>query len=284
SIDYNMDAIHIDPIALNNLPDFLDSPETNIIIANPQILVDIINPVGEWLDGKGRIILTSNFKNGDKVAHSSEVFTLKGHETELAFCTEKNGATFVQFDGLRNVLSNGDHGLPSSIGVDIEDINFSGDVTDFPLGDLGSAQGSYEFNAPLGFGEGSMVIYETTVDGWSSDTLDDVNINKIHLTANCSTNLPVSVQLSVTPIDKNGREIEVREDSGLFEVPAKAQNQPVVLSIESVNGPIKNLNGVKFRAVVFQNSPDNQDALGPDLNISLDQIRVTVDGYYETDF
>ena len=128
------------------------------------------------------------------------------------------------------------------------------------------------------------MIYETTVDGWSSDALDDVNINAISLNAVCSTDLPVSVQLTITPIDKNGREIPVKEESGLFSVPAKANNNPVALVIESVGGPIKNLDGVKFRAVVYQNSADNENALGPDLHIVFKDIRVTVNGYYETDF
>ena len=47
SIDYKMDNIDIDPISLSGLPDFLDSPETDLIIANPQILVSIKNPVGK---------------------------------------------------------------------------------------------------------------------------------------------------------------------------------------------------------------------------------------------
>lgn len=286
SINYNMDAIHIDPITLNDLPSFLDNPETNIVIASPQILVNIDNPVGKYgLVGEGRISLKSNFKGGEPVEYESSIFQIVGEQSSLAFCTPKEGYTPVAFDGLRYVLSNGQSGLPKSIEVNIQDINFKGDVTDFPLGDLGDAAGSYEFNAPLGFGAGSMVVYESTESGWSSDTLDDVNINMIKLSATCTTNLPVSVQLSVTPIDKRGNEIAVKEESGLFEVPANGQNHPVSLFIEGVDGrPIKDFDGVKFRAVVMQSNPDNTQAIGPDLHIILSDLRVTVDGYYETDF
>lgn len=287
-IDYNMDAISIDPISLNDLPSFLDSPETNLIIANPQILVNITNPVGQWLDGKGKIILTSNFKDGSSVDHESAEFHLSGNESKLAFCTDKADYTFIPFDGLRNVLSNGNSGLPQSIQVKIQDINFNGTVNDFPLGDLGNAKGDYEFNAPLGFGKGSKVIYESTENGWSTDDLDNVNINKIHLKAKCSTNLPVSVQLSVVPLDKYGNEIPVSEDSGNFEVPPFGDNADVKLLIsgKSVNGkivPIKDFDGIRFRAVVEQNQ-DFTDAIGPELFIELKDLRVTVDGYYETDF
>ena len=285
SVDYNMDAIHIDPISLNDLPDFLNNPQTNIVIANPQILVSIKNPVSDWLAGKGKITLKSNFRNGEKSYPSGE-FTLSQYNTisNFAFCTPKDGYTTVPFDGLRDVLSNGDSGLPTSIEVNIEDINFKNtEVEDFPLGDLGTAEGSYEFNAPLGFGNGSVVVYETTEDGWGSDDLDDVNINKIHLKANCTTNLPVSIHLTIIPVDKNGKEIAIKEDNRYFDVPAMAQNEPIILNIESVNGPIKNFDGVKFIATVRQDG-DNTEAIGPDLNIVLKDLRVTVDGYYETDF
>ena len=283
-IDYNMDAIHIDPISLNDLPDFLDSPETNLIIANPQILVSIKNPVGKWLNGKGRIVLKSNFKNGQAVDYPSDEFTLTGNESDFAFCTPKTDYTYVKFDGLGHVLSNGQAGLPSSIEVNIDDINFAGDVEDFPLGDLGSAEGNYEFNAPLGFGNGSIVVYETTEADWGSEDLEKVCVNKIHLNAKCTTNLPVAIKLSVVPVDKNGKEIAVKENSGLFDVPAMADNKDIALLIESINGsPITNFDGVKFKAIVSQDS-GNTEAIGPDLQILLKDLKVTVDGYYETDF
>ncbi len=280
-VNYNMDNIDIAPIELNDLPDFLDSPQTNLIIANPQILVNITNPVGDKLVGKGKIILTSKFKNGTEKVSESDVFELVGNDTELAFCTPKEGAQTVEFEGLRDVLSNGNAGLPSSIKVEIKDINFAGEVTDFLLGDLGNAGGSYEFNAPLGFGDGSRVIYESTEGDWGSDDLDKVSVNKIHLSAKCSTDLPVSIELTIYPVDRDGNVIPVKE--GSLNVPAMAKDYPLNLNIEGVNGPIQKFNGVKFVATIEQND-GKTEAIGPELQIELKDLRVTVDGYYETDF
>lgn len=284
-INYNMEGIDIAPIELNDLPDFLDSPETKLYIANPQILVNITNPVGKYnLVGKGKIILTSDF-NGTPVDYSSGEFTINEEQTKLAFCTPKEGYSDVQFDALRDVLANGNSGLPKNIEVKIDDINFAGDVTDFPLGDLGTAEGSYEFNAPLGFGKDSVVIYETTEGDWGSDDLEKVNIKVINLSAECTTNLPVGITLSIVPVDRNGNVIEVNEDNAGFEVPAYADKSPVTLKIAAKNGgTISGFDGVKFRAIVDQRSENNTEALGPDQQIKLDNIRVTVDGYYETDF
>ena len=287
-IDYKMDEIDIAPISLSGLPDFLDSPETEIRIANPQILISINNPVGQYgLTGTGNINLTSHFKGGKDVEHTSGEFNISGSHSDIAFCTSKEGYELVDFSGLRDILTSGVKeigGLPESISVNIQNITFAGTVENFPIGKIGKADGSYDFVAPLGFAKDSKVIYETTVDGWGSDTLDDVNINKIHLKANCSTNLPVGVELRVQPIDKNGNEIPVKENSSRFSVDPKCTNSPVELLIESANGPIHNLDGVKFKAFVSQDNENNTEALGPDLFIKLDNIRVTVDGYYETDF
>lgn len=285
AIDYQMDNIEIDPISLSDLPDFLDNSETNIIIANPQILVNFRNPVGKYgLSGTGVISLTSEFKNGQSVDYESDPFTLSGEESNLAFCTEKVGYTHVRFDGLCNVLSNGNSGLPKSIKVNIHDIRFASEVKDFPLGDLGSAAGAYEFNAPLGFGDGSKVVYESTESGWGSDDLDKVNITHISLKANCSTNLPVSVKLEVFPVDKNGNEIAIDENAGKFHVPAMANKEKVELIISAKNGgTITDFDGVRFVATVEQND-GNTEAIGPDLFINLSELSVTVDGYYDTDF
>ncbi len=284
-INYQMNGIDIAPISLSGLPDFLDSPDTEIIIADPQILISINNPVGKYgLKGKGVINLTSNFKGGVSDSHPSETFTMEGEHSNLAFCTAKEGYVLVPFDELREILtSNQVGGLPESISVNIQNIVFAGDVEDFPLGNIGKADGTYDFIAPLGFGAGSKVIYETSVDGWGSDDLDDVNISKIHLKASCSTNLPVGVHLSIYPIDKNGNVIPTKEESSLSVEP-NSDKTPVTLSLEGANGPIHGFDGVKFKAIVSQDTANNTEALGPDLFIKLDDIRVTVDGYYETDF
>lgn len=306
SIDYNMDDISIAPISLSDLPDFLDNPNTNIILANPEITVEITNPVAKYgLVGKGRLSLSSDFNDGFTETRRSDIFTLTDRDGDgscrIVFATQdKNGEKdLCLFTGLGYVLTrlpenpagiSWGWGLPKSIAVAIEDLGFAGEVRDFPLGNIGSAAGDYEFNAPLGFESGTTVFYETTESGWSSEDLDKVNIKTIHLSGKCSTDLPVGIKLSVVPVDKDGNDIPVNEDSMGFMVPANASGEPVSLTIESKNGgTISGFDGIRFVAVISQNGPEfpstgDTEALGPDMQIKLDDLRVTVDGYYETDF
>ncbi|MDE6410784.1 MAG: hypothetical protein K2K81_11175, partial [Muribaculaceae bacterium] len=306
SIKYKMNDINIAPITLNDLPGFLDNPETNLIIANPKISVDILNPVTQYdLLGTGELVLSSTFNDGEvtkTITRRSDTFSLKSHTpdgkckfTLIPEATDAAAGNY-QFAELGYVLTNHNPneseeeknlpglGLPKTIGVAIENLVFEGYVEDFPLSDIGSAEGNYNFTAPLGFGDGSKVVYESTESGWGSDDLDKVNITHVSLHASCSTNLPVSVYLKVVPVDKNNKEIEVDENSGKFHVPANANNEPVELIIRAKNGgTITDFDGVRFIATVEQNS-GNTEAIGPDLHIILNDIRVTVDGYYETDF
>lgn len=289
NINYEMDDISIAPISLNDLPDFLDNPETEIVIANPAILVDINNPVGKFnLQGSGSVRLTSNFDNGAEIPANSDTFVIGNDGAKLSFCTPTDGYTTVPFDGLHYILNGQSQaqGLPNSITVNLENIRFAGDAKDFPIGEtFGNADGTYSFTAPLGFGNPSTVVYETSESGWGSDDLDDVNIQKISVQAFCSTNLPVGVDLQIDPIDAQGNIIPVVESTGLSVLP-NSNNEMVVLEIKAKDAehPIKGFDGVRFRAIVTQHHEDNTQAIGPDLYIKLSDLRVTVDGYYETDF
>ena len=288
-VDYDMGDLSIEPITLNDLPDFLNNPKTNIIIDNPLILVTIQNPVGKYgLQGKGIINLESNFSNGS-VAHYGN-FDLTGEESRLAFCSDLKNSSVpsgyqpVEIKDLDKILTNGDSGLPSSISVKISDLNFNGTAEDLPIGEkIGDASGEYTFKAPFAFGEGTKIFYNTTESGWGSDDLDKLNINNLQLSATCTSDLPVDISLEVKPIDKNGDIIEVEEQSS-FIIPAHCVDKEVGLTLKGKGGkPIKDFDGVIFEAVVEQKSNDAQ-ALGPNIELDLTNIRITVSGYYETDF
>lgn len=282
-VEYKMNDVEIAPVSLNGLPDFLNSPQTEIRIADPVILVDIINnPVGEYgLEGSGKMTLTSHFSNNNTTEAFSDAFTITREGAKISFGMPSDGYEHVAMNNLGNILTNSQvGGLPESISVNIGDLVFYGQAVDFPVGSFGSAKGSYDLIAPLGFDSPSKIVYETTEKDWSSDDLENLYVTTLNLKASCTTDLPVSVQLSVVPVDKAGNEIGVTEDSSKFEVPAMGHNQPVSMSIKGINGPIHGIDGVKFRAVITQDS-DNTLPIGPDQYINLSDLRVTVDGYFE---
>ncbi|MDE6648625.1 MAG: hypothetical protein K2K45_01705 [Muribaculaceae bacterium] len=290
-INYDMDDIKINPISLNDLPDFLNNDKTNIIIDNPVVLITINNPVGQYgLKGTGAINLTSKFSNGS-VPHIGH-FTLEGSENKLALCSDSveynppTGYTKIVIPGLRRILTNskGASGLPENIEVSVSDLNFAGNVNGLPLGNLGEAYGDYNFTAPLALGKGSIIYYNTTEDGWGSDDLDKVNIYLLKVEAECTSELPVDIKLDLQPINSNGAPIAIKEIESMI-IPANCKNYPVSLILESIDKktPIKDFDGVIFEATIEQKDP-NAPALGPDIEIDLNKLSITVSGDYTTDF
>lgn len=286
-IDYRMDDISIAPISLNDLPDFLNSPETKIYLADPSIMISVNNPVGQYgISGTGNLKLISYFDKGNQTIATSDAFMIGTNGSDISLGAGIDGTTTVAFPGLGGILANDNEGgLPGSVKVSVENLSFAGKVTDFPIahGNLGSiegATGEYVFNAPLAFERGTYIVYEYTEGDWGGD-VENIHINQINLTANCHTDLPVGLELQVLPIDKNGNVIAVDEDSSKFKVPANCDGQPVALTVRGKNGAeIHNFDGIKFRAVITQENV-NSNALRPDLHIMLSNLRVTVDGYFE---
>lgn len=287
NIDYRMDNIDIAPISLSALPDFLNNPETEIRIANPSITILINNPVGTYgLRGGGVISLTSRFSGGNTTEARSDRFSIDRDGAKISFGSPTDGfPEFVDFHNLGNILANSNSGgLPDEITVRLEDMGFSGSVVDFPIGTgLGSANGDYGFTAPLGFGNPSRIVYETTEDGWGGDDLDDLYINRLKIRAVCTTNVPLGIELNVTPVDKNGNLIPVKEPKNL-KVSPNCKDEEVYIEITGADGPIRDLDGVRFRAIITQDNDNNTQPIGPDLQIRLSNVRANVDGYFETDF
>lgn len=290
NIDYRMNNVEIAPISLSDLPDFLSDPETKIYLVNPHIDMIVNNPVGEYgVIGSGNLKLTSFFAGGNQTTATSDSFTVgqSGGDIHLYESSVDWEHPYGNFPGFGSILANDKQGgLPGSIKVAVENLSFAGVVKDFPIyhngqGTISGAKGNYTFNTQLAFAQGTKIVYEQTEGDWGGDDLDDINITHINLTADCTTDLPVNLELQVFPIDRDGNLIPVDEDSSRFRVPAVCQGQKVELTVKGKNGAVINhFDGIRFRAVITGDE-DNPWGLMPDLNIKLDNLRINVDGYLE---
>lgn len=150
------------------------------------------------------------------------------------------------------------------------------DVTNFRLGnDLGIVEGTYTFYAPLAFGEGSTVVYSDVVDGWASEDLDALTVETLVVSATISTNIPVSLDFTGSPIDREGRVIDNVVIEGA-QIDANAQDQQVNIRI---SGAFTGLDGICFTAHAVAGA--DESALTPNMSIVLKNVRPQVSGYYE---
>lgn len=296
-VNYKLDGININPVSLGDVPDFLSGEGTNISLANPQIYLQVNNPVavnnlqcetGITLSAIREGAPTLDFTPGTPFTIGYNAGVAGPYNFVLTPSIDNinvpdrfsNNLTFVPFATLGNLLATPagfeKQGLPDQIGIKLDSPQIpSQQVTDFALGrSLEGVNGSYELVAPLALTSDALIVYTDTQDGWSSEDLDAVTVSKLSVNANVTNECPLGVSLVAWPIDKEGNRIPgVEVKSNFIEANSTA---PVVIEM---TGTIKNLDGVIFEARVT-GSNDNS-ALTPSQSIILTEIRACVSGYYE---
>ncbi len=297
-VNYKLDGININPVSLGDVPDFLSGEGTNISLANPQIYIQVNNPVavnnlkcetGITLSAIRQDAPTLDFTPGSPFTIGYNYGVAGPYNFVLTPSMDyinvpdrfSSNLTFVPFATLGNLLATPagfeKQGLPDQIGIKLDSPQIpSQQVTDFALGrSLEGVNGSYELVAPLALTSDALIVYTDTQDGWSSEDLDAVTITKLSLNAVVANECPLSVELVAWPLDKEGNRIpgvEVRSNV----IEPNTIDAPIVIEM---TGTIQKLDGVVFEARV-RGSQDNS-ALTPSQNIILTDIRACVSGYYE---
>lgn len=298
-IEYKLNGMDIDPVNLTDIPSFLEGPETEIGLANPQIYLQVNNPVaGDKLECSTGISLTPMYDGSDvkksympdngaiTIGYNAGVdgpynFVMAPMNEGLNKPADfASSLQFVQFTGLRDILkadrAAGQQGLPDHIGISLIDPMIPQQhITDFALGrTLPGVKGKYELVAPLALTNGSTIVYSDRETGWGSD-IEDITVEKLRITLTVTNNCPVGVELAAYPLDKNGNRIGNVEVKSTF-IEADTSNQEVTIEL---SGEVKGLDGVEY--VATANAGASEIALSPDMSITLGNIRAVVSGYFE---
>ncbi|MDE7407852.1 MAG: hypothetical protein K2M76_05470, partial [Muribaculaceae bacterium] len=183
-------------------------------------------------------------------------------------------AVHVPYPGLGDVLSGA--GLPQSLNVVFKSPELpTQHVERLELGNFGRVEGKYTLFVPLAIGSGSTVEYSDVVDGFGSDDLSDLTIERAQVSFTLTSTLPLDVQLTGEALDTEGNTV------GSFDattISANAKDESITIGL---TGEIRNFDGIRFTARAVANNPEGK-ALSPGENITLSHIKVRVSGYYET--
>lgn len=298
TINYKLDGLSIDPVSLSSLPDFLAGNGTNLVLTNPQIYLRVNNPVADYKLGYSTGLNITAVRGLDEKQYPFNGTINVGYNKEevgpYEFCLsadpegtknklpDYSNAIDLNYSDLSYVLS-GD-GLPESLKINLVDPQiYQQDVEKFKLNndELPILQGSWEFLAPLAMPaepeSDAKIVYKDVVDGWGSEDLDKLVIQKLEINLNITNDTPLEATLAGYPIDKNGNKINGVNIEGAT-IPGGAKDASVTIYI---TGEVKNLDGIEFTATV---KPENSNALSPNQSITLSNIRAKVSGNYTTDF
>lgn len=279
-INYEIDAPEIQPVSLNDLPDFLKDGETSLILENPQLYLNFGNPLGAPFHTSLVITQIGN-GGGSRYAKVLEPFitsTVLAPDPYDLGLNQDSGAVLQTWTDLKYILM-GD-GLPESLEFKLGETYVRGDVLNLQLGSYMSVSGNYTFFTPLALAYGSRIIYQKSEKDFFGDDVKDVKVSKFQLTANPKTNLPFAVSLTLYPLDKNGNKIKDKSGnvvSATGNVKANADgNTPLNLDIDQ---EFTGLDGVEYVVTVDDLSGES---LSPDQYIELTNIRAKLSGEYVT--
>ena len=291
-IAYPVSGFNIDPVRLNDIPDLLNQPETDIRITNPQIYLQCNNPLiqqGYPLKATTGFTLTANRPNEEPKNYSLDngqlivadkadnSFVISPTDPKEKAYPGREGATHVRFSDLSNVFSG--NGLPKTINVTAVDPQLpEQDVTDFRLGNsFNPVTGNYLFYAPLNLKTGTFISYADSIDGWNDEDVDGITIEKLSIDMNVTTDVSLDMNLTVYPIViRNGKSVIDYSIAGKAHIPASASSCPVSASLD---GTITHLDGVYIVATLA--SKQDGKTLAPDMHINISGLKATVTGYYD---
>lgn len=302
TVNYAIKNIDIAPISLSDLPDFLNDPQTNILVRNPQIYFSADNTTAQYHTGlSGQMALNSTFKDGGHSQADSPEFTIGWSRTpvtiamaprtdELNLLSSFPNPERYTFASLSNILtSEGQNsGLPKRINVSLNGLRFHGDAVRFPVrhnwntteGTIPALTGNYTFFAPLAFDAGSQIIYNYTTDSFGTEDLDKLHVTSMILRAHAVSNLPLTASVTLSPLDAEGNRVGYCEQALIL--PADS-DKDILLIVKAREGEtINHLDRIEIVATI--SSTGASEALSPNQTIKLTDLRLTVDGYYETDF
>ncbi len=304
-IQYSANISDIDPIDLSDLPDFLSGDETNIRIANPEISLDVNNPLAATqLSCKSGLKITPvrdgvagtecplpvDFVVGYNKGEGPYEYILAPHPDQAANNLGYTNPEKLTYPTLGDILAG--NGLPTSLEIELKSAQtpepmLYGDAVNFQLGEpIHSIDGHYNFFTPLALASGSKIVYETTTDSFGSEDLDKLTIKTLGVSATASTELPCNVTIKIIPLAKGEKEDEdvivplgagsVTETT-IYGAPAKETKIELTFVGDPAKDYIKDLDKLRIIAVA---DFEGDDTLAPNQNIVLKDIRLKVSGEY----
>lgn len=281
----SIDIDDVGDIEITDVPDFLDDPEVDINIHDPQITLSINSnmDVDGFVDGT----LTAFFKDGSQ--HSVTVDDIaipRQTNSKILICRQPKTLPYEDYTQVK-VLSN----LSDLIKTIPEKITFKAnaqaDATKQSTFLLGYNDylitTAYKFEAKLALEAGSVIVYNDTINDWNSD-LEDIDLAKnakVKVTFDVTNNVPANVGLEVFPIDINGNDLNTAQKA-LFEVknPAtvgKGSTKGVTVEIlQKEANAFRQLDGIRIRAKIT--SLDATPLNNTTQTIKLENITATLVG------
>ena len=270
--------ITIDPITLNDMPEFLSDDEVSIALTDPKIYIHLTNPSPVAVDMTADLWSYKTGKEDQKV--SIPTFRIPGNKpngyticiNSKADAQETGVDEFVTVENLGDIIKF----IPERIEMkNIVTEAVQEEITVKPGVNYNITTG-YEVKTPLMFTEGTNIVYTETMDGWGSD-LEDIEFNEIEATMSVNNQLPLGVKLSAVAVDNAGNVLNNVVVNIDMDIKAGATSN-VEFTVTTTDGSMKGLDGLKLTVTATGSEETSGVCLNETQYIKITDLKLKLKG------
>lgn len=275
--------IKIDPIRIDDIPDFLAEEDVILDLTDPRIYITVTNPSPVAVNMGAAL---RSFKEGNQKgeAYLQDVNIPKECENYV-ICVNQNKKGWDETDkimyekveGLSDLIKN----IPDRIEItDVETSVVQEEVT-IDLDKNYTIVTDYKVDTPLMFGPETKITYTEAIDGWDAD-LEDMEFDRVEASMNVINEIPLGVRMTAKAIDVNGNVLEnVKVD---MDVEIKAgeigapTTQNVNFTLTTDDGKIAGLDGIEISVVASVDNNVGDVTLNENQTMQFTEIKLRLVG------
>ena len=288
----DLDDIGDIKIDSKDVPDFLDDPQVNITLTDPQITLNINSDVD--LDAIVDGTLTSTFNNGTtSEVKISNIEIPRKKNSKILICRQPKTLPYQDYTAVYvvNNLSDLMTKIPEKVTFKANARVDKTKAGTIKLGTPYTISTSYSFKAPLSLEAGSTIVYDDKTDGFYED-IDENDIDlrgeaELVITGKVTNNSPLELTLDPTAIDVNGNALKGIKLVSANTIKSNLTDKtPSDLKITLTKDANVNLKDVKFDGIKFKATAVSKDAttLNKDNHyININDLKISVNSEVSID-
>ena len=279
--------VSIDPITINNLPDFLKDEKVKIDMTDPKIYLTVSNTSPVEVNFSG---VLKSYKNGQLIAsvpvgQAPNLITIPGDQPDnYIIClhrlnenVEKANAS-VTVENLNDLIAT----IPDEIRMDNIETKAADKKCTIDLGSTYNVKTDYEINAPLEFNEGTNIVYSDIINDWNKD-IKDLSVKELVVSMEATNTIPLTMDMTVNAIDKDGKTLNEISTTVSSKIAAgisdKGVATPLEITLKATDANVfKQLDGLSYEVSATSSAETSGKILNKNQYLRLDKMIIKVKG------
>lgn len=279
--------VSIDPITINNLPDFLKDEKVKIDMTDPKIYLTVSNTSPVEVNFSG---VLKSYKGGKLLAsvpvgQSPNLITIPGNQpNDYIICLHRlnenvEGAdASVTVENLNDLIET----IPDEIRMDNIETKAADKKCTIDLGSTYNVKTDYEINAPLEFNEGTNIVYSDIINDWNKD-IKDLSVKELVVSMEATNTIPLTMDMTVNAIDKDGKTLNEISTTVSSKIAAgisdKGVATPLEITLKATDANVfKQLDGLSYEVAATSSAETSGKILNKNQYLRLDKMVIKVKG------